>query len=913
MSSDSRTRCLRDAEKYVLQGKINQAIAEYLKITRAEPDDVLILNTIGDLYLRQGKIADANKLFYQVAEHYIRDNFLMKAIAVYKKILASDPSNLELNSTIASLYARQGMNVDAKIQFLHVAEMCAMQGQARECLEAYEKVIELDPMNSAVQLKLAAAHRAGGNTAKANLHLLGAARAQTKAGDLAGAMRSYQQALDADSHNTDILRGLLETGLQLGEVAPVLEKLSLAVSQVPQDVDLRELLGRAFLAANDPDSALGHFEIVLSEDDTRVENIFVVSRTLLDSGDPDRAAQSLEPIVPLLIGRRETERLVEALNLILDHSPAHVPSLKKLADIFAAVNDEGKHLNALDRLVDYFAAGNEPAEALPYLERILEISPDSDPHLRMHRDIFTRVHPGVPYISPVTGAPESSRDARGAPEGALSPGDAGGGVGAALIEIDLLLNYGMKEKALQHLLQLVAQDPFEKQVRARLAAVYTEMENHREAAQHCLLGAALELRSGQNDAADKLLAQAKNLAPDMVGENFDLATFAEKNGIRIGETKYRGHASARGQARGVELDLTGDLSDIFFRNGGTGVDLDDMESEGLDLSAGVEEIPATVPTPSPVSVAEQLQEADFYIRLGFHDEAKAKLAEISKEHPGHPELASRYQQLGEPFAETCAGPEQPASGAATQPEHLRTEDTEAPQLLALGPGPESAAETVPPAAAVAREADLESAWDGHPGEVPPLASELPRRGAAPRAPSAENAQEKPAGIDALCEEAGINQMFADLIQEVNSLTEQEIAREDYETHFSLGIAYREMNLTDEAIREFQGAVKALNPARSPHEAVQCCGMLSTCFLDKGMARSALRWCQTGLSLPDISAHEEMALQYDMGVAHTLAGEHEHALECFKKIFVADPTYRDVAQRIDGLKSDHVQHAPPDLT
>jgi tetratricopeptide (TPR) repeat protein len=185
--------------------------------------------------------------------------------------------------------------------------------------------------------------------------------------------------------------------------------------------------------------------------------------------------------------------------------------------------------------------------------------------------------------------------------------------------------------------------------------------------------------------------------------------------------------------------------------------------------------------------------------------------------------------------------------------------------------------------------------------------------AGPREDQAGSVQAAPPGIEALGEETGVNEMFADLIDEVNALTDQEIAREDFETHFSLGIAYREMNLIDDAIKEFQGAIKALNPSKSPREAIQCCGMLSTCYLDKGMPRSAIRWCQTALSMPDISSHEKTALQYDMAVAHALAGENERALECFSDIFGIDPTYRDVAQRIDDLKAGHVQHAPPDLT
>jgi hypothetical protein len=76
-----------------------------------------------------------------------------------------------------------------------------------------------------------------------------------------------------------------------------------------------------------------------------------------------------------------------------------------------------------------------------------------------------------------------------------------------------------------------------------------------------------------------------------------------------------------------------------------------------------------------------------------------------------------------------------------------------------------------------------------------------------------------------------------------------------------------------------------------------------------MPRSALRWCQTGLSFADISQHEAMALRYDMGVAHSMSGSSEQALECFDRIFGMDPGYRDVAQRIDEIKSGLNRHAP----
>ena len=114
----ARRNYLQDAEKFMLHGKVQQAIGEYQKIIKSDPNDVLILNTIGDLYLRQGNSSEANKCFVRVAENYVRNNFFLKAIAVYRKILNTDADNLDINLTVASLCAKQGLNIDARNQYM---------------------------------------------------------------------------------------------------------------------------------------------------------------------------------------------------------------------------------------------------------------------------------------------------------------------------------------------------------------------------------------------------------------------------------------------------------------------------------------------------------------------------------------------------------------------------------------------------------------------------------------------------------------------------------------------------------------------------------------------------------------------------------------------------------------------------
>ncbi len=886
MAVDTKSRLLRDAEKFVFQGKIPQAIAEYQRVVKNDPSDVLTLNTVGDLYLRLGRVSEANHVFVQVAEAYTRNNFLLKAIAVYKKILKADPQNFEINQTLAQLYAKQGLSVDARNQYLHVAEICTREGKLQESLDAYEKAVAMDPANSAVQIKLAEIYLgAEGGKDKAQIYFAGAGRAQAKAGNHAGAANSFRRSLELNPIDAETLRGFLDSSRRISDLAPVVERIKNALSIVPDSVELREMLGEAHLSAGDLKSAALAFEMTLAVDESRYEHFFDVAKAFFETGNLDAAAAALDPIFPKLISRRETDRAAALYEQILEKDPCHIPALSRLSDIYSAINDQLSYIDTLHRIAVRHLQLGAPKEALPPLEKILAIAAE-DKYLQLHREAFTAAFPETPYSPPVE--PESGRrepplDISGDARDSVQKGD------TKFVEIDLLLGYGMTEKALEMLQELAAKDPSDREVHSRLASVFRESSDPHSAAEQCAILAALERRANNEEAARKHMAEARKLDPQRIDSHFDLAAFARQHGIELTISGPDGSSGGSG----LEVDLSGDLSDIFFKGA---EESPQPEEPGPSPSPDefVEEYGAGVPTPqaSQETLEDQLQEVDFYIRLGFADEARAKLDEIARLHSGHPELRSRYDQLARSadsapaaagFPQTAPEPVIP-SGGGSEPEDLpepfldlgaQQEDTE---VFSLEQGTEGAPEAAP-----AAEPEATVPGGTEPEAQPP--------------------------VDAAAGDGQVNAMFADLIDEVNALTDREIAREDFETHFTLGTAYREMALVDDAITEFQAAFKALDGSKSRKEAVRCCGMLSTCYLEKEMPRSAIRWCQTGLRFTEISSHEALALRYDMGVAHTVTGDSERALQCFGEIFGIDPSYRDVAQRIDDLKNGPGRHVP----
>ena len=121
-----------------------------------------------------------------------------------------------------------------------------------------------------------------------------------------------------------------------------------------------------------------------------------------------------------------------------------------------------------------------------------------------------------------------------------------------------------------------------------------------------------------------------------------------------------------------------------------------------------------------------------------------------------------------------------------------------------------------------------------------------------------------------------------------------LSAEDYDTHYNLGIAYREMGLIDEAIGEFQLA------AKDPRYLVDCCSLLATCFLEKGFPELAVKWYKEGLDSPRITEEETLGLWYELGNLYASIGDEDQARLRFVEIYGINSGYRDVGSRLKEL-------------
>jgi len=173
----------------------------------------------------------------------------------------------------------------------------------------------------------------------------------------------------------------------------------------------------------------------------------------------------------------------------------------------------------------------------------------------------------------------------------------------------------------------------------------------------------------------------------------------------------------------------------------------------------------------------------------------------------------------------------------------------------------------------------------HPAKVRPLATPGP----GPTPPKFASGP----GVD-------LADMFGELKHELEA--DSAATDEDPETHYNLGVAFREMGLLDEAIGELQKVCQAVDRGHTFPHIMQTYTWLSQCFLDKGVPEAAIRWYERALKLTTIDAETRTALHYELASSYETAGDKASALHHFMEVYGSNIDYRDVAERIKTLKS-----------
>ena len=136
--------------------------------------------------------------------------------------------------------------------------------------------------------------------------------------------------------------------------------------------------------------------------------------------------------------------------------------------------------------------------------------------------------------------------------------------------------------------------------------------------------------------------------------------------------------------------------------------------------------------------------------------------------------------------------------------------------------------------------------------------------------------------------------FADMLKRFKQGIAENVDEDDHESHYDLGVAYKEMGLVDEAIAEFQKSLRA------PRMRVRTYEALGQCFMEKRNIRAAAAVLERAVAEPDVGDDQLVGVLYLLGYACEALQRRDEALACYNRVFAVDIQFRDVADRLAAL-------------
>jgi tetratricopeptide (TPR) repeat protein len=673
-----RSKAMRNAERFIAQGKIRSAIDEYKDVVKGDPRDFGTLNMLGDLHVKEGNQNEAVRCYEKVAEHYSKQGFSQKAIAIYNKIARIKPDSPEISEKLAGLYKSKGSVSEAKSHYTTLAEHYLKKGYRTEAYAIWKQIGILDPNNTQVFITLAEAYLEDNELDEAAEAYCEAANRFSRAGDHHSAIDSLTKALTINPSNVNSLNTFVSELNQLGRGEEAIEKLEDMLQTNPRNRDVARLLIDSHMSCDRPEDA---------------ERVLIK----LVEQEPANYEKFIE-LVTIYLERREAAAAARALTMCSEHMLMGGQSDELHSNLSAILELDPKELAAMRMLIRFYSWKRDKDALQESLIQLAAIAKDA----------------------------ESIDDER-----------------YALSQLSVIL-------------------PHQTEFTDRLNSINKQF-------------------GFIDNPFDETILQEQLSDADVI--DFDSADATSP--VEFAETDF--HIERNGNHHPTNVEVVGA----------------ELYNETIEQFAGADIVEDEMLAPTyETDVDKELESLRFYIENEYFELASRTLGEL-RERFGE---SAEFQEI---------------------------------------------------------EAKLNNAVAN------------------------QNSGSKPLDIAEIRNEFGIDEV-------------EVIDDSDFDTHYQMGIAYQEMGLLEESIREYQDAISLVGPNDGTRRFFQCANLLGHCFIQNGMANLALTWYQRALETKNLNEDEKQGIWYEMAHAYEAEGDVENAGRYFEQVYAENVDYRDVGERIKKL-------------
>jgi tetratricopeptide (TPR) repeat protein len=674
---------------------------------------------------------------------------------------------------------------------------------------------------------------------------------------------------------------------------------------------------------------------------------------LLESGQSERALTLISRLRIPMLDSGEHDAIVRLLNGLATALPSRLEPLEWLVDTYGRTSDSFRMPDALANLGDALAAAKQYPRAKEIFEQLVDRQPESESAKRKLNAVLRNMglpapeeepepeqqetlqaeiaQPEAPKLRPDIVTPEEEKVAAASVVEQPLDEETQKFIAQSLTDVDLFASYGLTQKAiglleailrrapahtptLEKLLDFVlgaGDDRRTAELAAQLERIHRDRGETADAERFGELRRRFQRAAGLSDE-EMAAAAAASTAEVASEDSSDSEESLQELPVPVEEAAPVKAAAPpppppppKPAAPAVpvhEVDLSDEWASLLAQGSAT----DTKESVPAVAPPPPPPLPAAKAPPAAVrqtpaaAAPEEFEIAEFSVpgELPAAAHAPAEIP-VSAEDPAFEILSVDDESEGEPLPPRA--PQVPATPEAAEevPEIVLDQEYE----LVLSPEPEVAgniepAKTAKPGPSQVLNTDqflAELADEIDQLGLDQLSPPVPEPAVKEAAPAVTARAEVSAGP---AENEPLKEVFEEFRAELGEMGAED---EDLETHYNLGIAFREMGLVEEAISEFQKVAKAIEKGKPFRYTMQCFTLLGVAFTEKGQPGIAAIWYERALRTPGVDAESTLALRYDLGVAQESANDLDAALKSFSQVYAVNIDYRDVADRIAALQ------------
>jgi len=882
----NKEKLIASAQKFLSKGQIPKAIGEYQKLVQAFPKDVRNRQKLAELFSRDKRHEEALAEYEAVARHYTETGFYLKSIAVFKQMQKIEPSRVDIYHHLAELNEKQGLVGNALTEYRNLVSFYDKNEMHNEAIEVLEKMVVLDPDNLNFSAKIAECFMACGKNEEAFEKFQSIIESLVEKNEFSKIVKLYERFLDLCPEDGTSRLPFATALLKSGSFDKAIHVLKGLLKHSPENPDVNLCLTDAYVANKDFANARLTLKHLLKQKEGDLDLCEYYVRICLEAGEVERARDRLEEWKDAFFQAERITVLQSFYQEIKKLLPEDSKVAGTLSVIYEAVGDTQK-LNNLNVSADVSVETDVTSDAalidraIDDIETLEMVGEEADFDIE------------VPPLAVDASAKKQFAEKNAA-------------VGLEL-DLDLDLETTVTEP-----------DSEEAKVPATVAEADGDVEIEIEIDLDDMDEFALEFdeeipadESGSSEQAFIDGEEAKSadevVSEDEISESELELEFVSEPPVFDQSEEANTVEDSQCQDDNKEPCLA-DMAEALDVNMSEAPRFDTYEplqnpenrespedSEENENFANLEEVEGTAEFEQleELVASEEIEEVEDVEQLEELDELEEleELEELDELEELHElEEIEELEALDE--VEAAADEETSDEMGFAAALNIEAELEEAEFYLQQGLYDDA-------------ERVIQTLMEYRP-DLPELQAKSgeinQRRHAAENESESSDFADFISDLhdDDLLSATNFLDAFGSAAQENDELSQKlvsELDSSDTESHYNLGIAYKEMGLYDDAIVEFEKA------AKDPSRHLDCTTLTGQCYLETGETDAAMEAFKRGLAHEGLNNEGRMTLNFEIGMLHQLNGQLLDALEYFQLVAEKDSFFRDVSELIKNLRRE----------